>query len=187
MDSARTALRLGAEKVSILYRRTKAEMPSRLEEIENAQEEGIEFYFLANPKEIIGDEKGWVKALKCDEMVLCEPDESGRRRPECSGKEFIFEVDQVIVAIGQSANPILVRSIKGLKLWGEGYIVADQEGRTNKKGIFAGGDITTGAATVISAMGVGKRAARAIDRFIAGRTKSSQQPSEPVLTHNRHQ
>jgi glutamate synthase (NADPH/NADH) small chain len=187
MDSARTALRLGAEKVSILYRRTKAEMPSRLEEIENAQEEGIEFYFLANPKEIIGDEKGWVKALKCDEMVLCEPDESGRRRPECSGKEFIFEVDQVIVAIGQSANPILVRSIKGLKLWGEGYIVADQEGRTNKKGIFAGGDITTGAATVISAMGVGKKAARAIDRFITGRTKSSQQLPEPVLTHNRHQ
>jgi glutamate synthase (NADPH/NADH) small chain len=187
MDSARTALRLGAQEVSILYRRSKSEMPSRIEEIENAKEEGIAFYFLTNPKEIHGDERGWVKALTCERMVLCEPDESGRRRPECTGEEFTIAVDQVIVAVGQSANPLLVRSIKGLKLWGEGYIVTDRDGKTNMKGVFAGGDITTGAATVISAMGVGKRAARAIDRYLMGHTKSEPLPPEVVLTHNKHQ
>jgi len=182
MDSARTALRLGAEKVYIVYRRTEHEMPSRHEEVENAQEEGIEFLFLSNPKEIIGDEKGYVKALRCDRMVLCEPDASGRRRPECSGEEFILDVDQVIMAIGQTSNPVLVRSVKGLNLWGEGYIEIDHDGRTNLPGIFAGGDITTGAATVISAMGAGKRAARSIDDYIMGREKTSTRPAEPVLT-----
>ncbi|RJQ16643.1 MAG: NADPH-dependent glutamate synthase [Nitrospiraceae bacterium] len=176
MDSARTALRLGAEKVYIVYRRTEHEMPCRHEEVENATEEGIEFFFLSNPKEITGDDRGWVKGLRCDKMVLCEPDASGRRRPECSGEEFTLEVDQVIMAIGQTSNPILVRSIDGLNLWGEGYIVADRDGNTNIKGIFAGGDITTGAATVISAMGAGKRAARSIDNFIMGRT--APQPAE---------
>ncbi len=166
MDSARTALRLGAERVYIIYRRTEKEMPSRHEEVENAKEEGIIFRFLSNPKEIIGDDKGWVKSLKCDKMVLSEPDESGRRRPECTGKEFTLRVDQVIMAIGQTSNPILVRSIKRLKLWGDGYIKVDHNGRTNLKGIFAGGDISTGAATVISAMGAGKRAARSIDDYI---------------------
>ena len=166
MDSARTALRLGAEKVYIVYRRTEAEMPSRLEELEHAKEEGIIFKFLTNPKEIIGDERGYVKAMRCDKMVLCEPDASGRRRPECSGDELMLEVDQVIMAIGQASNPILVKSINGLKLWGAGYIETTENGSTNIPGIFAGGDIATGAATVISAMGAGKRAARAIHDYI---------------------
>ncbi len=166
MDSARTALRLGAKKVYIVYRRTEKEMPTRLEELEHAKEEGIIFKFLTNPKEILGDEKGYVKGMKCDKMVLCEPDESGRRRPECSGDEFILDVDQVIMAIGQASNPILVKSVKGLKLWGGGYIKIDENGSTNLPGIFAGGDIATGAATVISAMGAGKHAARAIHNYI---------------------
>jgi glutamate synthase (NADPH/NADH) small chain len=166
MDAARTAMRLGAEKVYIVYRRTEEEMPCRLEEVEHAKEEAIELMVLASPKEIIGDERGYVKAIKCDRMVLCEPDESGRRKPECSGEEFILEVDQVIMAIGQTSNPILVRSVNGLNTWGAGYIVTDNEGRTNIPGIFAGGDISTGAATVISAMGAGKRAARTIDSYV---------------------
>jgi glutamate synthase (NADPH/NADH) small chain len=182
MDSARTALRLGADKVYIVYRRTEREMPSRHEEIENAKEEGIKFRFLSSPKEILGDEKGWVKALKCDRMVLCDPDASGRRKPECTGKEFTIKADQVIMAIGQTSNPILVRSVRKLKLWGDGYISVDRDGRTNLKGIFAGGDISTGAATVISAMGAGKRAARAIDNFIMNRTETSPKKPEPVLS-----
>ncbi len=173
MDAARTALRLGAKNVYIVYRRTEFEMPSRFEEVEHAKEEGIKFKFLSSPKEIIGDEKGYVKAMKCDAMVLREPDASGRRRPECSGKEFTLKVDQVIMAIGQTSNPILVRSIKGLGLWGAGYIEIDEEGRTNLPGIFAGGDIATGAATVISAMGAGKRAARAIDEYVMSLKKSA--------------
>jgi glutamate synthase (NADPH/NADH) small chain len=187
MDSARTALRLGAERVYIVYRRSEREMPSRREEIENAKEEGIEFYFLSNPKMILGDDKGWVRAIKCEKMRLGEPDAHGRRKPEPAGEEFYIDVDQVIVAIGQRSNPILIRSIKGLKLWGKDYIVADREGKTNLKGIFAGGDITIGAATVISAMGAGKRAARAIDSFIRGHTESSPQPPEPVLSQNKPQ
>jgi len=166
MDAARTALRLGAERVYIVYRRTEKEMPSRSEEIEHAKEEGIKFLLLSNPKEIIGDERGWVKALRCEKMTLTEPDESGRRRPVPTGEESVIDVDQVIIAIGQTSNPVLVRSIKGLELWGDGYIKADRDGRTNIPGIFAGGDITTGAATVISAMGAGKRAARAIDEYV---------------------
>jgi glutamate synthase (NADPH/NADH) small chain len=169
MDSARTALRLGAKKVYIIYRRTRSEMPSRLEELEHAEEEGIRFRFLTNPKEIMGDERGYVKAIKCDKMVLCEPDKSGRRRPECSGDELVIKVDQVIMAIGQTSNPILVKSVKGLRLWGDGYIKTDEQGATNIPGIFAGGDITTGAATVISAMGAGKRAARAMHEYIMAR------------------
>ncbi len=171
MDAARTAARLGAEKVYIVYRRTRAEMPARLEEVEHAKEEGIELMFLSSPSEIIGDEQGYVKAIKCDAMKLCEPDASGRRRPECSGEDFILAVDQVIMAIGQASNPILTKSVKGLKLWGAGYIEIDEDGTTNIPGIFAGGDIATGAATVISAMGAGKRAARAIDDYVMGRKK----------------
>jgi glutamate synthase (NADPH/NADH) small chain len=180
MDAARTAARLGAEKVYIVYRRTRAEMPARLEEVEHAKEEGIELLFLSSPSEIIGDEHGYVKAIKCDAMKLCEPDASGRRRPECSGEDFILEVDQVIMAIGQTSNPILVKSVKGLKLWGAGYIEVDEDGTTNIPGIFAGGDIATGAATVISAMGAGKRAARAIDNYIMGRKKVPSKEPEPV-------
>ncbi len=181
MDSARTALRLGAEKVYIVYRRTEREMPSRHEEVEHAKEEGIEFLFLTNPKEITGNDSGYVTAMKCDKMILCEPDESGRQRPECSGEEFTLDIDQVIMAIGQTSNPILVSSIPGLELWGEGYIKVDHDGKTNLQGIFAGGDISTGAATVISAMGAGKRAARAIDDYIMGRKTSLKTP-EPVLS-----
>ncbi len=166
MDSARTAVRLGAEKVYIVYRRTRNEMPARLEEVRHAAEEGIEHLYLSNPSEIIGDKRGNVKAIRCDEMKLCEPDASGRRKPECSGRDFVLKVDQVIVAIGQTSNPILTKSVKGLKLWGAGYIKIDDDGSTNLPGIFAGGDIVTGAATVISAMGAGKRAARAIDLYI---------------------
>jgi glutamate synthase (NADPH/NADH) small chain len=184
MDAARTALRLGAEKVYIVYRRTEREMPSRQEEVENAQEEGIKFYFLSSPKEILGDKKGWARALTCEKMELGDHDKSGRRRPDPTGKEFTIRADQVIVAVGQRSNPILVRSVKGLRLWGNGYITADHEGRTNLKRIFAGGDITTGAATVISAMGAGKRAARAIDGYVMGRKTSRLQPSERVLPRN---
>ncbi|MEW6599447.1 MAG: NADPH-dependent glutamate synthase [Nitrospirota bacterium] len=169
MDAARTAMRLGAEKVYIVYRRTETEMPCRLEEVEHAKEEGIELVMLTNPKEIVGDERGYVTAMKCDKMVLCEPDASGRRRPECSGEEIILDVDQVIMAIGQTSNPILVRSVDGLKLWGAGYIEVDENGASNIPGIFAGGDISTGAATVISAMGAGKRAARAMHDYISAR------------------
>jgi glutamate synthase (NADPH/NADH) small chain len=180
MDAARTAVRLGAEQVYIVYRRTRTEMPARLEEVEHAREEGIELLFLSNPKEIIGDKKGYVKAIRCDAMKMCELDASGRRRPECSGDEFILEVDQVIMAIGQTSNPILVRSINDLKLWGKGYIEVDEYGRTNIPGIFAGGDIATGAATVISAMGAGKIAARAIDAYVMGAKRKSLNPAPSV-------
>jgi glutamate synthase (NADPH/NADH) small chain len=167
MDSARTALRLGAKKVYVVYRRTGNEMPARIDEVSHAMEEGIEFKFLTNPKEIIGDERGYVKGIKCEIMVLAEPDESGRRRPVRTGDEFVLDVDQVIVAIGQVSNPLLIETVKGLKLWGRGYIKTDENGSTNLPGVFAGGDIVTGAATVISAMGAGKRAARAIHSYIS--------------------
>ena len=167
MDSARTAVRLGAKKVYIVYRRTENEMPARIDEVAHAKEEGIEFKFLTNPKEVIGDERGYVTSMKCDKMLLGEPDESGRRRPVRSGKEFTLDVDQVIVAIGQVSNPLLIETVKKLKLWGRGYIKTDENGSTNLPGIFAGGDIVTGAATVISAMGAGKRAARAIHSYIS--------------------
>jgi glutamate synthase (NADPH/NADH) small chain len=170
MDAARTALRLGARKVSIVYRRTRDEMPSRLEEIEHAEEEGIQFMYLTSPREITGS-SGYVSGMLCDVMKLGDPDHSGRRKPLRSGKVKRIALDQVIVAIGQTSNPILVRSVKGLSLWGEGYITTDSDGRTNIPGIFAGGDITTGAATVISAMGAGKRAARAIDQYIGSLKK----------------
>lgn len=187
MDSARTALRLGAEKVYLIYRRSESEMPARREEAENAKEEGIEFYFLSDPREISGDERGWVRSVKCERMTLGEPDASGRRKPEPSGEEFSIDVDQVIVAIGQRSNPILVRSIDGLNLWGDGYITSGRDGKTNLERIYAGGDITTGAATVISAMGAGKRSARAIDDFIMGRRASQPQPSGPPQNQNKPQ
>lgn len=184
MDAVRTAVRLGAEKAYIVYRRTEKEMPSRFEEIEHAKEEGVEFAFLSNPKEILGNDQGYVKAIRCEKMSLADPDDSGRRRPEPTGKDFILDVDQVIVAIGQRSNPILTESIRDLELWGDGYITAGKDGATNLKGIFAGGDITTGAATVISAMGAGKRAARAIDSYIMGRTEKS--VSETGAASNSH-
>ncbi len=168
MDAARSALRLGAEEVYIVYRRGREQMPAREEEIENAEEEGIIFKLLTNPVEILGNDKGWVKGLKCIKMELGEPDESGRRRPvPIEGSEFEMEVDVVIMAIGQSANPLVAGSASGLETNKWGYIVADEEtGKTTKKGVFAGGDIVTGAATVISAMGAGRKAAKAIDEYL---------------------
>ncbi len=170
MDSARSALRLGAEKVCIVYRRTEEEMPARLDEIHHAKEEGIEFHLLTSPVSISGDESGEVKKLVCLKNQLGEPDESGRRRPvPIKGSEFEMEIDTVIVAIGNGPNPILLETIEGLKLDRRGNIVADEKtGQTNIKDIFAGGDIVTGAATVIAAMGAGKQAARAIDKYLRG-------------------
>ncbi len=168
MDSARTSLRLGAEKVYLVYRRSREEMPARDEEIENAFEEGIEPRLLTNPIRILGNEKGWVKGLECVQMELTEPDDSGRRRPVAiEGTEFVIDADMVVVAIGQGPNPLLTSTTPDLKLTRWGNIVADEDtGRTSKKGVFAGGDIVTGAATVILAMGAGKKAARSIDQYL---------------------
>jgi len=171
MDSARCALRLGAEEVYIVYRRSAAEMPARHEEVENAGEEGIIFKFLTNPKQVIGDENGWVKAMECYEMELGEPDASGRRRPVTKqGSEFIMNVDVVVVALGTTPNPLIPATTKGLETTKRGTVVADeQSGKTVKDRVWAGGDVVTGAATVISAMGAGKRAAASINEFLMGK------------------
>lgn len=168
MDSARVSRRLGAEHVYLIYRRSRDEMPARAEEAHHAQEEGIDFRLLTNPVRIVGDDKGWVKGIECVKMELGEPDASGRRRPvEIKGSNHIIEVDVVIVAIGQGPNPILTQSTEGLKLRKTGNIEADTEtGKTSRKGVFAGGDIVTGAATVILAMGAGRKAAAAIDEYL---------------------
>ena len=167
MDSARSALRLGAEQVCIVYRRTREELPAREEEIENAEEEGIICKFLAAPKRFIGDDKGWVKQMECIAMELGPPDESGRRRPiPIKGSEFLMDTDTVIIAIGRTPNPIIQRTTEGLEVTKWGTIVADENGKTSLEGVYAGGDIVTGEATVISAMGAGKRAARAIHEYL---------------------
>jgi len=167
MDSARCALRLGAEEVCIVYRRSREEMPARKEEIENAEEEGILCKFLANPTRFFGDDKGWVKAMECVCMELGPPDESGRRRPVAvKGSEFVMDVDTVIVAVGRTANPIIQSTTEGLAVSKWGTIVADENGKTSLEGVYAGGDIVTGEATVISAMGAGKKAARAIHEYL---------------------
>jgi len=167
MDSARSALRLGAEEVCIVYRRSREELPARKEEVENAEEEGILCRFLANPTRFIGDEKGWVKQMKCICMELGPPDESGRRRPvPVKGSEFVMDVDTVIVAIGKTPNPIIQSTTEGLAVTKWGTIVADEDGRTSIEGVYAGGDIVTGEATVISAMGAGKRAAKAMHEYL---------------------
>ncbi len=168
MDSVRTALRLGAEKTMIIYRRSKTEMPARLEEIHHAEEEGVIFEFLTLPVAYHPDEKGWLKEMECIRMELGEPDASGRRRPiPIEGSNFRIPVDVVVVAIGNSPNPLLPSLTPDLKLGKKGNIVIDQNsGKTSKKGVFAGGDIATGAATVISAMGAGKIAAWAIDEYL---------------------
>lgn len=168
MDSARTALRLGAEEVYLIYRRSRKEMPAREEEIENALEEGINFELLTNPVKIIGNEQGWVKKIECVRMKLGEPDASGRARPvEIKGSNFYFDCETVIMALGTDANPLLPKSTAGLELNKWGYIIADEQtGKTSLAGVYAGGDIVTGSATVISAMGAGKRAARAIDEYL---------------------
>lgn len=168
MDSARTALRLAADKVYLVYRRSRAEMPARREEVENAEEEGVEFRLLTNPARILGDEEGWVKGIECLKMELGEIDDSGRRRPvPIKGSEYVIEVDTVVMAIGQGPNPLVPATTPELETTRHGTIVADQEtGKTTKKGVFTGGDIMTGAATVILAMGTGRKAARAIDTYI---------------------
>jgi glutamate synthase (NADPH/NADH) small chain len=168
MDSARSAIRLGAEEVHIIYRRSRQEMPARDEEIENAEEEGVIFDLLVNPVKFIGNEKGWVEAIKLIKMELGKEDDSGRRRPiPVPGSEFIYDMDTVVVAIGQKANPILLDVTPEIKKNKWGYIEADPEtGKTSMKGVFAGGDIVTGEATVIAAMGAGRKAAEAIDEFL---------------------
>jgi len=168
MDASRTALRLGAEESIIVYRRSRDEMPARHEELEHAEEEGVKFQLLTNPVEIIGDENGVVKGMKCLRYELGEPDASGRRSPvPIPGSEFILDVDTVVVAIGQGPNPLVTKTTSGLELNRKGNIVADPESfATSKTGVFAGGDIVTGAATVILAMGAGKTAARAMDEYL---------------------
>ncbi|MDD5730600.1 MAG: NADPH-dependent glutamate synthase [Candidatus Omnitrophica bacterium] len=167
LDSARTALRLGAKKVYLIYRRTEKEMPAREEEVLRAKEEGIDFLFLSNPVRYIGDKNGFVKEVVCLKMELGEPDSSGRRRPvEIKGSEFTIEADEVIVAVGTTPNPILSRTTPKLRIKKHGEIEADEKGETSIPGVFAGGDIVTGAATVITAMGQGKTAAQSIDKYI---------------------
>lgn len=166
MDAARTALRLGAD-TTIVYRRTEKELPARREEVHHAVEEGITFSMLTNPVEILGDEKGWVRGIRCIRMELGEPDESGRRSPvPVPGSEFDMEANSVIMALGTSPNPLIARTTKGLETTRKGCIVADGDGVTSRPGVFAGGDAVTGAATVILAMGAGRKAAAAIDRYI---------------------
>ena len=167
MDAARCALRLGAEEVSIIYRRSKEEMPARAEEVEHAAEEGIVFRFLTNPTQILEGEGGCVRGITCVRMELGEPDASGRRRPvTVAGSEFTIDCDCVIMAIGTSPNPLIKNTTEGLETQKWGGIVADEHGQTSREGVFAGGDAVTGAATVILAMGAGKNAAEAIDAYI---------------------
>jgi len=170
MDAARCARRLGAEEVSIIYRRGMKELPARLEEVHHAQEEGITFRMLTNPVQVLGDEKGWVRGLECIRMTLGEPDASGRRRPiEEAGSNYELKADVVIIAIGTSSNPLIRLTTPGLKTdqWGC-VVVNGPEGLTSRDRVYAGGDVVTGSATVILAMGAGKDAAKAIDRMIRG-------------------
>lgn len=176
MDAARTALRLGAEKVYIVYRRSMEELPARREEVEHAQEEGIDFRLLRNPVEILGynnpenprdPKNGFVTGIKCIEMELGEPDERGRRRPvPVEGSEFVLDVDTVVISIGTSPNPLIKNTTEGLSVNNRGGIIVDDNGLTTKEAVYAGGDAVTGAATVISAMGAGKHAAKSIHEYI---------------------
>ncbi|MBE1423628.1 glutamate synthase (NADPH/NADH) small chain [Desulfomicrobium macestii] len=168
MDSARTAMRLGADKVSLVYRRSREEMPARKAEIHHAEEEGLDFQLLCNPVRYLGDDKGRLTGIECIRMELGEPDASGRRRPvEVPGSEFVLECDLAIVAIGSGANPLLTRSTPDLPLNKWGYVTANADtGKTGKKGVWAGGDIVTGAATVILAMGAGRKAADSIHEYL---------------------
>jgi glutamate synthase (NADPH/NADH) small chain len=167
MDAVRTAKRLGAERAMLVYRRSLEEMPARVEEVHHAAAEGVDFENLVAPLAVIGNEKNWVSGLQCQRMELGEPDESGRRRPKpIEGSEFVLECDVVVVAIGTRANPLLTATCPDLKLNKWGNIEVDDQGMTSISGIFAGGDIVRGAATVILAMGDGKRSAQAIDTYL---------------------
>ena len=171
MDAVRTAKRLGADAV-IVYRRSEAELPARKEEVHHAKEEGIEFKMLTNPTEVLGNDKGWVRGLRCVEMELGEPDESGRRSPiEKPNSDFEVECDVVIMALGTSPNPLLKRTTAGLETNRCGCIVTNEQGATTREGVFAGGDAVTGAATVILAMGAGRTAAKAIDEYVKNKAK----------------
>ena len=166
MDAVRTAKRLGAE-ATIVYRRSEKELPARVEEVHHAKEEGIDFKMLTNPTTILGNEQGWVRAINCIQMELGEPDESGRRSPvEVAGSDFEIECDVVVMALGTSPNPLIASTTEALETTRRGCIVADEWGATSRKGVFAGGDTVTGAATVILAMGAGRKAAVAIDKYI---------------------
>ena len=179
MDAARTALRLGAEKVYIVYRRSMEELPARAEEVEHAIEEGIDFRLLNNPVEILGynnpddprdPKNGFVRGMRCIKMELGEPDASGRRRPvPIPGSEFELDVDAVIMALGTSPNPLIKNTTEGLEVNRKGGIIVDEAGLTSREAVFAGGDAVTGAATVISAMGAGKLAAASIDKMFSGK------------------
>jgi len=168
MDSARTAMRLGAENVKIVYRRSRDEMPARGAEIHHAEQEGIELFLLTNPTKYLGNEKGRLTGMECLKMELGEPDDSGRRSPvPIEGSEFEIECDLCIVAVGSGANPLLTSETPDMKLNQWGYVIAESEtGKTTKRGVWAGGDIVTGAATVILAMGAGRLAANSIDKFL---------------------
>ncbi|TEU13309.1 MAG: NADPH-dependent glutamate synthase [Anaerolineales bacterium] len=181
MDAARCSMRLGADEVLIVYRRSRVELPARAEEAENAEEEGIIFHYLTNPVEIYGDDNGWVRGMKCIQMELGEPDASGRRRPiPIEGSEFDMDVDTVIMALGTRPNPMVFTDAGGLERTRWGTVVADETtGRTTREGVWAGGDIVTGAATVISAMGAGKRAAADMDRYLRGEITTWEPEPEP--------
>lgn len=169
MDAVRTAKRLGAE-ATIVYRRSEKELPARVEEVHHAKQEGICFRMLTNPAEVLGDERGWVTGIRCVEMELGEPDQSGRRSPVVKpGSEFDIACDVVIMALGTSPNPLLAATTAGLETDRRGCITADGQGATSREGVFAGGDAVTGAATVILAMAAGRTAARAIDEYIRKR------------------
>ena len=169
MDAARSAKRLGAENVYIVYRRGEEELPARKEEVEHAKEEGIEFKLLQNPTKILGNEDGWVTGMEVIKMELGEPDESGRRRPvEVKGSEEVLDIDTVVVAIGQTPNPLIRQTTEGLETNNHGCIIADENGLTTREKVYAGGDVVTGATTVILAMGAGKKAAEALDKELMG-------------------
>lgn len=185
MDAVRTSKRLQPEKTTLLYRRTRDEMPARAEEVHHAEEEGIEFRFLTSPVAILADENGWVKGVECQRMELGEPDEKGRRRPvPVQGAYFTIEADSVVVAIGQRPNPIIQQTTPGLETTRWGTLIVDEQGSTSRPGIFAGGDISRGGATVIQAVADGKRASRAIDRYVKTLpTETTRVPLEKSAMH----
>jgi glutamate synthase (NADPH/NADH) small chain len=173
MDSARTAVRLGAEKVYLIYRRTEKEMPARVEEVHHAKQEGVDFHLLQNPQRILGDANGSVVAIECLRYELGEPDASGRRRPVAiPGSEFQIEVDTVIIAIGNQANPLIRQTTPGLEFNKWGNLIVDEKCQTSMEGVYAGGDIVLGAATVILAMGQGRIAAAAMNEYLAKKRES---------------
>jgi glutamate synthase (NADPH/NADH) small chain len=174
MDAVRTSLRLGAEAAYLVYRRSREEMPARVEEVHHAEEEGVQFVLLTNPTRVLGDEKNWVKGLECQKMELGEPDGSGRRKPiPVAGSEFVLEVQTVIMAIGQSPNPIIQATTPGLEVGKKGTVVTDEHRATSRPGVFAGGDLARGGATVILAMRDGKVAADSIDGYLHHKRQAS--------------